>query len=221
MWGFFILSKRYADYSKSRARYWAVLMYPENLRADWQDVIDEELEVPFCYCVHDKDKYTITKDEEDRKKHVHMIIAWNSPTTGKAVQTLVSRLNEQGKNGIMPVQPIANMKQKWAYLIHATDKAKAEHKHQYDESERITGNNFDIGAYIQIAESDIKNMRRELSMMIINNQIVSYSRFYLIVMSMSPEYEDVVSRYSSHFARLCNSVWFEQGGNESRTRSTT
>ena len=102
MWGFFILSKRYADYSKSRARYWAVLMYPENLRADWQDVIDEELEVPFCYCVHDKDRYTITKDEEDRKKHVHMIIAWNSPTT-KYCSGFLPEPEDYGKKaGLLP-----------------------------------------------------------------------------------------------------------------------
>ena len=41
--------------SNSKARYYWAVLYPENMRDSWQDDIDLLLQVPYAYCIHDKD----------------------------------------------------------------------------------------------------------------------------------------------------------------------
>ena len=189
-------------YETSKARYWVAVGYPENMLPDWQDRIDDLVERPYAYCVHDKDKFEITGEEEDRKVHVHIILAWDGPTTYKNALAVFRRLNKKKKNAIPWCEPVANIGRKYAYLIHDTVKARELRKYQYDKSERITGNNFDIGNYIQISEADIKMMRRELADCIVDNNIMDYRTFYQMVREMPVEYEEVLTRYSAHFERI-------------------
>ena len=39
-----------------KARYWTGVCYPENMRDDWKELVEDLLGVPTAYCVHDKDK---------------------------------------------------------------------------------------------------------------------------------------------------------------------
>ena len=56
-----------------KARYWAGICYPENMVEDWKECIGELLQVPYCYCQHNKD---VTTEKEERKDHVHIIITF-------------------------------------------------------------------------------------------------------------------------------------------------
>ena len=40
---------------KVKVRYWWGILYPENMIENWKDEIEDVLQLPFCYCVHDKD----------------------------------------------------------------------------------------------------------------------------------------------------------------------
>ena len=58
-----------------KGRYWTVIIYPENLVDNWKLEIPRILQVPFCYIVHDKD---LRKEkEEERKVHIHLLIAYS------------------------------------------------------------------------------------------------------------------------------------------------
>ncbi|MCQ5105952.1 hypothetical protein, partial [Eggerthella lenta] len=52
---------RQGDYSmaanagETKVKLWEGICYPENMRDDWQDEIDDILQVPFAYAVHDID----------------------------------------------------------------------------------------------------------------------------------------------------------------------
>ena len=61
--------------AKSKGRYFLAVLYPENMREGWKDEIGDLLGYPYAYCIHDKDK---TKEGEQRKVHVHMILAFSS-----------------------------------------------------------------------------------------------------------------------------------------------
>ena len=52
------------------------------------------------------------------------------------------------------------------YLIHDTEDSRKKHKHQYDKSERITGNNFDIGSYEQLSVDEKNSILVELEKLI-------------------------------------------------------
>ena len=194
----------------TKARYWVAVGYPENMRLDWKEKIDELLELPFAYCVHDKDKLEQTGEEEDRKEHVHIILAWPGPTTYKKALETFRRLNAPGRNAFPTAEPVASIRHKYDYLIHNTDKAKKQGKYQYDPKERITGNNFDIGNYEQISDADRKRMRREIGKLIRDQRYSNFLDLYDFVIDNLPvEYEDVLASYSGYFERICKGVFLK------------
>lgn len=189
----------------TKKRIWVGILYTENMREDWKSVIDDVLDLPFAYCVHDKD---LDLDGDCRKPHVHLMVAWPGPTTYTEALRLMSSLSAPGKRAINKVEAVRNVRRQYAYLIHATAKAKEAGKYQYDPSERITGNCFDIGAYEQISLVEKQRMRQELSKLIAEKEITNYADFYVYVLSnFEPDYEDVVVSFSSHFTRMINGTW--------------
>ena len=71
--------------TKTKGRYFLAVLYPENMRKEWQDEIGDLLGYPYAYCIHDKDK---TKDGDERKTHVHMIVAFPNTTTMQHAMTI-------------------------------------------------------------------------------------------------------------------------------------
>ena len=77
----------------TKARYWTAVCYPENMRPDWKERIGEILQLPYAYCVHDKD---VQSDGDDRKAHVHIMVAWPNTTTYKAALEVFRGLSAPG-----------------------------------------------------------------------------------------------------------------------------
>lgn len=184
----------------TKARYWTAVGYTDNMRDDWQEVIANQLQYPYVYCIHDKDKQG---DGDDRKTHVHIVVAYGNTTTYKTALALFRKLNKEGCEAFNTCQPVANIRYMYDYLIHDTEDSKKKGKYPYDKSERITGNNFDIGAFEQVGTADKKRMRRELGKLIYDHGFTNYLDFYFYVCNnFDSEYEDVICSYSGHFARL-------------------
>ncbi len=190
----------------TKARYWVGVGYPENMRPDWRDVIGEVTQLPYAYCVHDKD---VDGDADDRKEHVHILLAFPNTTTYKSALGILQELSAPGKKAFNTVQKVHNVRFMYDYLIHDTEDSRKKNKHQYSPKERITGNNFDIGAYEQISVADRQRIRREIAMMIFENrEITDYSDLYMyVVTNCDPEYEDVLCANSGHFWRLCGGAY--------------
>ena len=193
--------------AKLKARYWSSILYPENMIDDWQEVIGDVLQLPYAYCIHDKDflaEYQGKKGEEyQRKVHVHLIIAFNNTTTDSSALDLVNCLSKHNCKCASTIQMVKQVRNAYEYLIHNTETSIKQKKYAYSPSERICGNNFDIGQYEQLALADKKRMRKELSMDIISYQFVNYLDFYShVVSNYDDEYEDIVTTYSGHFERL-------------------
>ena len=184
----------------SKTRYWVGVGYPESMRPDWKEVINDTVQLPYAYCVHDKDE---DGHGGDRKVHVHMIIAWPSPTTYKHALSVFNELSADGKTAFNAVKRVISMRNQYDYLIHDTEDSRKKHKHLYDRSERIEGNNFDIGNYEQLSIEDKQRMRRELSILVFEKGFTNYIDFYMaVVTNFGDEYEDVISSFSGHFDRL-------------------
>ena len=49
-----------ANAGETKVKLWEGICYPENMRDDWQDEIDDILQVPFAYAVHDIDPVSYT-----------------------------------------------------------------------------------------------------------------------------------------------------------------
>ena len=171
-----------------KARFFAFVLYEDSAIENWRDKVADIIEWPFAYCTHNKDKILSDDGLEivgDRKIHTHFIIALTGGTTTyNAILNVVNRL---GKVSYLKV--IHNVKGNYDYLIHDTKKAREDHKHVYDVSERYESADFDIGAYIQMSEAEVTDIKKQLTFDIMNRKILDYAEFILYAISMDQENE--------------------------------
>ena len=80
-----------ANAGETKVKLWEGICYPENMRDDWQDEVDDILQVPFAYAVHDIDH---DQKSKQRKTHAHVIVVWGGNTTRKAIINVLNRLSE-------------------------------------------------------------------------------------------------------------------------------
>lgn len=180
----------------TKAKYWVAVLYPESMVENWQDKIYDLLQIPFSYCIHDKD---INSDHESRKVHVHLIIAFNNTTTYNHALSLFKKLQPS----CSICKQVINIRYMYDYLIHNTESCKKSNKHIYDISERINGNNFDIGSYEQISLEQKRAMVIELADFIVNNNIMNFSDFYIFaIQKFDICYQEVIISYSGFLERL-------------------
>lgn len=187
---------------KMKARYWVAVMYTENMIDGWQDEIAELVQLPFAYCVHDKD---VDKAGNPRKPHVHVIIAFPNTTTYKRALEVFKRLEAPGHVALPNdvIESIVSMRHQYDYLIHDTEDSRKKHKYAYDKSERITGNGFDIGVFEQIGIKEKEDMADELCDAIITEGFTNFIDFYTFVKSnFDRSYLGVIRSYSGLFERM-------------------
>lgn len=177
-----------------KSRYWTAVLYPESMSEDWQSICESRLQIPFEFCVHDKDKIELSGEEEDRKVHVHFFLAFKNTTTLKHALSVVQRLSPSTKYIEEVIDP------EWIhnYLIHDTKECKEKKKYLYGRDERIACNNFDIGEYIQQSKGDKQAFKRELLNMI---KLKKFEEFYQLMDYVYENYSaseiEVFDSYSS------------------------
>ena len=161
----------------NKARYWCAVLYPENMVEDWENKVDDTLQLPYAYCVHDLDTDT---QSEHRKDHVHMIIAFPNTTTRNHAQSVFNLLSAPGKKALNKIENVVSIRHMYNYLIHDTDKARKDGKYQYPVEARICGNSFDIGSYEQLGVAEKKAMRKELTDLVRDMRIFNVMDLYAI-----------------------------------------
>ena len=102
----------------SKARFWATVLYPENMIDDWENKIDEILQIPYCYIIHDMDKDI---KSEHRKTHVHLMLVFSNTTTQKHALAVANQLSKEGKKAASTIQAVIGIRNVYDYFIHDTD----------------------------------------------------------------------------------------------------
>lgn len=184
-----------------KARFWVAVLYQENMRADWQDEIGDIVQTPYAYCCHTQDKDT---KSEHRKDHVHIILAFPNTTTYKHAMNVFSLLSADGKKALNTCEAVIGIRNMYDYLIHDTEDSRKKGKELYPAEARITGNNFDIGAYEQLGTAEKNQMFLEMGEAIREHGFTNYMDFYEYVVDNYDDinYIEVMRCYSSHFERL-------------------
>lgn len=186
----------------TKSRYWVGVLYNENMIDNWQTELGDILQLPFCYCVHDKD--TIADGSEDKKIHTHLIIVFNNTTTYNHAFNIFNKLSVDGKNALNKIESVVCVRSMYDYLIHDTDTCRKKGKHLYNKSERISGNNFDIGNFEQLSTTDRNKIVKELCDFIVENNVVNFADFYIlcILEFQDSSYFEILRTYSGLFERL-------------------
>lgn len=183
-----------------KAKYWSGVCYPENMIVNWKDDIGDLLQNAYCYCVHDADR---DAEGEERKEHVHIIIAFPNTTTAKHALTLYNYLSAPGKKCCPLCQPIHNIRHMYNYLIHDTEDCRKKGKKLYNKENRVCGNNFDIGSYEQLGLEEKEVIIADLERFIIEEGITNYLTLVERVReNFDNEYSRIIRSNSGHFDRL-------------------
>ena len=190
------------DYS-IKARYWTAVLYPENMVDNWQLQIARLLQIPFVYCLHDKD---VDSSGTLRKSHLHVIACFPNTTTYKhALNTFLS-LRAPGHPSPIPndtIEAVKNIRFMYDYLIHDTEECRKLHKHLYDLGERVTGNNFDIGFLEQLSLTDKEIFINELTVFVLEHGVVNFADLVQLVLNnYDSKYFNVLRSNAGYFDRL-------------------
>lgn len=168
----------------TKKRYWAFVGYPESLPEDWKEQLQlTGLEIAISP-LHDQD-FNPTGDS--KKAHYHIILCYKGPTTLENVKSLVcDRLGQP-----IPI-PLDSVVGYYNYLTHKDNPEKA----QYKESEIQTFNGFDSSKYNALTQSQIKKLIIDLSVFIVDNDIIEYAD--LVQILLSEELFDLFEVASTH-----------------------
>ena len=185
----------------TKARYWVGVLYTENMREDWQDDIADILQIPFAYCIHDK---CLDENNELRKSHMHLILAFSNTTTYNHALSVFSTLNAEGKRAINTCEAVIGIRSMYDYLIHDTENSKKKNKRLYPVDERVTGNSFDIGAFEQISKTEKNEIFYELCNIVRFERFTNYADFFYYVFDHYEDsnYIDVLQSKVRHFEQL-------------------
>lgn len=209
----------------NKARYWIGVLYPENMINDWEKEIGDIVQVPYAYCIHDAD---LAGKEDERKLHVHLILIFSNTTTYSHAFKVFDLLSKKGLRAINTCQAIVSIRGAYDYLIHDTETARKQNKKQYDPNLRITGNNFDIGAYEQLGLVEKNEMCNYLCNIIITEKFTNFVDFYeyclLDLFDEDSNYFEIVKSYSGLFERLTKGNFQKYGNfvdeNQQKTHET-
>lgn len=174
-------------YSKLKKRYWTFVLYPESAPQNWKELLQRTgLEIAISP-LHDKDK---NPTGEVKKAHYHIILCYNSPTTGNNVKALVDDLNQP-----IPL-PIDSVRGLYRYLTHKDN----PEKYQYNEKEIQVLNGFNIRDYADLSSADKSAIKLELTKFIKESDIMEYSDFMDRVIELDkPDYFFIASTNTVYF----------------------
>lgn len=203
-----------------KARDWTAVLYPDSMVNGWQDKIYRLIQVPFEYIIHDKDEVEIEEDvKQPRKTHVHIILHYGGPTTYKNIYNmLIIALSGVGKRCLNKIEPVYNLGYLHKYLTHSTADAIRDGKYRYDEDEIISGNNWDLGAFISLQDQEKLLLYRTVRNYCIERSIVTCITLELLVDNggldgLLPDLSrDMIANYISNnrnkFVAICKEVHF-------------
>lgn len=189
-----------------KTKYWTAVLYPENMVDGWREDIGELLQVPYAYCLHDKD---MEKDGRTfKKEHLHIVIVFPNTTTYNHAESVLRRLEKPEQRAFNTVERVISIRYMYDYLIHDTEDCRKKKKHIYDLSERILGNGFEIGAYEQMGAKEKNDIAKKLCDIIIEMGFTNFTAFYAYIMQNgTAEQFEVIKTYSGLFERLTKGNW--------------
>lgn len=103
-----------------KSRYWAFIVYPESIKENWINILEEK---GLIFCVsplHDKD---INPTGEIKKEHYHVLIEYDGPKTWKTIKEEIT-----DEIGATIPKKVESLRGYYRYLTHMDNPEKAQYK---------------------------------------------------------------------------------------------
>lgn len=171
-----------------KSRHWLFIIYLDSAPSN----VFEQLEnTGLAFAVspyHDKD---VNPSGGQKKPHFHVIISYNNTTTYKSIKGL-----RDITKGPYPL-PCKSVGGAYAYFTHKHN----PEKYPYDASEIKRYNGWEK----VLEASDVSHIMKELTKLILLDDVQEYAELVAETMLMDGDYQQVVMSHTHYFDRLCAS----------------
>lgn len=183
-----------------KKRNWAFVAYPESMPKNWLEIL-QKTGLPIAISpLHDKD---LNPDEEEKKPHYHIILAYSGPTAFRVVNRVTDSIN-----GTIPI-PLESVRGYYRYFTHLDN----PEKFQYDEKDIKCLNGFSIRDFIELTRTEVSKIKREIRGLIEQNGICEYSDLmYYLDHNATDEFIEVAECNTIHFDALLRSLRHKNKG---------
>lgn len=177
-----------------KSRYWAFIVYPESVKENWQNILEEKGLV-FCISpLHDRDidKYA-EGGEEYKKAHYHVLVEYEGPKTYKSVKEEIC-----DEIGATIPKKIESLRGYYRYLTHMDNPEKA----QYRQEDIKEYNGFKL----DLTNSEVTIIKDKICNDIVNNNITEYAELIDYYRGLGDyDYFDVVANHTYFFDKYITS----------------
>lgn len=165
-----------------RTRNWTLVLYPDSAPANWKNIIDD-LHIQYAISpLHDKDQ---NEDGTSKKPHYHILLVFESVKSYSQILEITELLNA-------PIPQTCNSpKGLVRYMLHLDN----PEKHQYEQSDLVSGGGLDIVELLKPSSSDRYMMIKEMIQYVQDNQITEFEDILLYSMN---------HKFDTWFPLLCD-----------------
>lgn len=166
----------------TKKRNWTFVLYPESAPQDWFERLKLSGLMSAISPLHDKD---VNPTGEKKKAHYHVLLVYSGPTTYNAVAKFTASLN-----ATIP-QPLESLRGMYRYFTHKDN----PEKYQYEESEIVTVNGFNIADLVELTKSEVNELKKNILKLVRDVNITEYSDLvdFLVDNEMTSEYDVAIN----------------------------
>ena len=162
-----------------RSRNWTFILYPDSCPDNWRDLLDdmhiEWIESP----LHDKD---YNPDGSLKKPHYHILLLYPGNKSYEQISCITDSLM-----ATIP-QICHDVKGLTRYMAHLDN----PEKYQYNVSDIIGHGGVDLSEILKPSSAQRKAIIKEMSLWILENNIVEYEDVYVYAMENRDDWFDVL-----------------------------
>lgn len=184
---------------RKSGRYFEYIVYQDSAPQDWRETLKN---LGYIFCVsplHDKD---VTGQNEPKKPHWHLLVAWNNSTKWQTATAVCDVTN-----GPICI-PVSNLRTKYDYLTHKNDPNKA----QYDPRDIEHFNGFCLSNYEGLHADEIRQIVANVTNFCFEEHITEYAELVQrLLQNQQFDEFDVVSNRTLYFSQICKGIWRKGG----------
>lgn len=166
-----------------RSSTWAFIVYPDSAPQDWKRILQLKVVASCVSPLHSPDP---DGSGEERKKHYHVMLQYDSLKSFEQVESLSKSIN-----GCSPI--IIDCPSKYYdYLIHKNNPEKEQFKNGYDSIEKFNG--FDSDKFEEYSKKQIAAFKKDIIRIIEKYDICEYETLLTYLMD-----NEEVENYNVYF----------------------
>lgn len=150
-----------------KSRNWALVLYPESLKDNWKDILNE---YQICWACSPLHQFDVNPDGEIKKAHYHVVLAFESNKSYSQICDISMRLSSDPEGRFVHPQVCLSLRGAVRYFTHMDN----PEKYQYN-FEDIFSHGLDVNELVKATISEAHRSIRDILQFCKKNNITEYA----------------------------------------------